>query len=214
MKKEQKNNKEKYNNAENQAQDSMEEKKVETETLETEEPVKAPETTDTEEEGKEEEPQEVAGTEQLSELDTVKGQLAEVNDKYIRLVAEFDNYRRRTAKERLELIGSAGEDVLRGFLPVMDDCERAIKLLRESEAAKDSIDGIELIYRKLEGYLRSKGMAKIDAQGKEFDTDFHEAVAQMPAQDKKQKNKVIDVIQQGYTLNGKVVRYAKVVIGI
>lgn len=174
--------------------------------------------TDTQEQAQSQEqevaPEQEAKTEQPSELEVTKQQLADVNDKYIRLVAEFDNYRRRTAKERLELIGTASEDALCGFLPVMDDCERALKLLRESDTAKESIEGIELIYSKLEGYLRSKGMAKIDAQGKPFDTDFHEAIAQMPAQDKNLKNKVIDVVQQGYTLNGKVVRYAKVVIGI
>lgn len=162
-----------------------------------------------------EEPSETHADDGRNELKTLKEELAEAKDKYVRLYAEFDNYRRRTAKERLDLIGTASEDVLVGFLPVLDDCERALQVLKETNAAdKAAIEGTELIYNKLVGYLRSKGVSKIDAVGKDFDTDFHEAVAQFPAQDKKQKNKVIDIAQQGYTLNGKVIRFAKVVIGI
>ena len=130
--------------------------------------------------------------------------LAETNDKYIRLAAEFDNYRRRVAKEKLDLISTAGEDVIKGLLPVLDDCERALQVLNastDSEAAKAAKEGTELIYNKLMGYLKSKGLAPIEAVGKELDTDFHEAVAQFP-------------VQQGYTLNGKVIRFAKVVVGI
>ena len=146
---------------------------------------------------------------------TVK--LAEANDKYIRLAAEFDNYRRRVAKEKLELISTAGEDVIKGLLPVLDDCERALQVLEnstDSEAAKAAKEGTELIYNKLMGYLKSKGLAPIEAVGKELDTDFHEAVAQFPVQEADKKNKIFDVTQQGYTLNGKVIRFAKVVVGI
>lgn len=148
------------------------------------------------------------------EIEELKQQVDSYKDQYLRLQAEFDNYRRRTSKERLELIGSAGKDVLVGFLPVLDDCQRAIKVLKESEASQAAIEGTELIMNKLMGYLASKGIARIDAVGKEFDTDFHEAVAQFPVQDPEQKNKVFDVTQEGYTLNGTVVRYAKVVVGI
>ena len=143
--------------------------------------------------------------------------LAETNDKYIRLAAEFDNYRRRVAKEKLDLISTAGEDVIKGLLPVLDDCERALQVLNastDSEAAKAAKEGTELIYNKLMGYLKSKGLAPIEAVGKELDTDFHEAVAQFPVQEADKKNKIFDVTQQGYTLNGKVIRYAKVVVGI
>ena len=143
--------------------------------------------------------------------------LAESNDKYIRLAAEFDNYRRRVAKEKLDLISTAGEDVIKGLLPVLDDCERALQVLNsstDSEAAQAAKEGTELIYNKLMGYLKSKGLAPIEAIGKELDTDFHEAVAQFPVQDADKKNKVFDVTQQGYTLNGKVIRFAKVVVGI
>ena len=146
---------------------------------------------------------------------TVK--LAEANDKYIRLAAEFDNYRRRVAKEKLDLISTAGEDVIKGLLPVLDDCERALQVLNSStdtEAAKAAKEGTELIYNKLMGYLKSKGLAPIEAVGKELDTDFHEAVAQFPVEEKAKKNKIIDVVQQGYMLNGKVIRYAKVVVGM
>ena len=143
--------------------------------------------------------------------------LAETNDKYVRLMAEFDNYRRRVAKEKLDLISTAGEDVIKGLLPVLDDCERALQVLNaatDTEAAKAAKEGTELIYNKLMAYLKSKGLAPIEAVGKELDTDFHEAVAQFPVQEADKKNKVFDVTQQGYTLNGKVIRYAKVVVGI
>ena len=154
---------------------------------------------------------------QPSAEEQLTAKLAETNDKYIRLAAEFDNYRRRVAKEKLDLISTAGEDVIKGLLPVLDDCERALQVLEnstDSEAAKAAKEGTELIYNKLMGYLKSKGLAPIEAVGKELDTDFHEAVAQFPVQEADKKNKIFDVTQQGYTLNGKVIRFAKVVVGI
>lgn len=144
----------------------------------------------------------------------LEARVAEVNDKYIRLAAEFDNYRRRTARERLDLIATAGEDIIKGMLPVLDDCERALQVLRESEADKAAIEGTELIYNKLMTFLKGRGLSVIEALGKELDTDYHEAVAQLPVQEKKQKNKIVDVIQQGYKLNDKVIRFAKVVVGV
>lgn len=152
--------------------------------------------------------------EQESELDKLKARVEEQNDKYVRLMAEFDNYRRRTAKERLELIEQADKDVLLGFLPVVDDCERALDALRKSDASPAAIEGTELILTKLMAYLKSKGVARIEAKGEEFDTDFHEAVAQFPAPSPEMKNKVIDVTENGYMLRGKVMRFAKVVVGI
>ena len=149
-----------------------------------------------------------------NEVEKLRGDAAEARDQYLRLQAEWDNYRRRTAKERLELIDNAGKDILTGFLPVLDDCQRALNVLRESEGSEAAIEGTELIFNKLMGYLNQRGVERIEARGAVFDTDFHEAVAQFPVEDPEKKNTVIDVTQEGYTLNGNVIRYAKVVVGI
>ncbi|MBO7277998.1 MAG: nucleotide exchange factor GrpE [Bacteroidales bacterium] len=151
---------------------------------------------------------------QESAVDGLQEELDQYKDKYLRLTAEFDNYRRRTAKERLELINSAGEQVIKGFLPILDDCERAMQVLSQSQESGAAKEGTELIFNKLKSYLGSQGLTLMETVGKDFDTDFHEAVAQIPAPTPEQKNKIVDVIQQGYLLNGKVIRYAKVVIGI
>ena len=140
--------------------------------------------------------------------------VAKDKDDYIRLMAEFDNFRRRTSQEKLELVSMASTDTIKGLLPVLDDCERALKVLLESDDSDAAKEGTELIFSKLMGYLKSKGLAVIDAMGKDFDTDLHEAVAQFPVQDEAMKGKVFDVVQTGYTLNGKVIRFAKVVVGI
>lgn len=139
---------------------------------------------------------------------------AKEKDSYIRLMAEFDNYRRRTAQEKLELVSMASTDTIKGLLPILDDCERALKVLLESDDSDAAKEGTELIFSKLMGYLKSKGLAVIEAMNQPFDTDLHEAVAQFPVQDEEQKGKVFDVVQTGYTLNGKVIRFAKVVVGI
>lgn len=149
-----------------------------------------------------------------NEVEKLRGDAAEARDQYLRLQAEWDNYRRRTAKERLELIDNAGKDILTGFLPILDDCQRALNVLRESEGSEAAIEGTELIFNKLMGYLNQRGVERIEARGAVFDTDFHEAVAQFPVEDPEKKNTVIDVTQEGYTLNGNVIRYAKVVVGI
>lgn len=149
-----------------------------------------------------------------SAMEDLQEALDQYKDKYLRLTAEFDNYRRRTAKERLELINSAGEQVIKGFLPILDDCERAMQVLSQSQDSSAAKEGTELIFNKLKSYLGSQGLTLMEAVGSDFDTDFHEAVAQIPAPTPEQKNKIVDVIQQGYLLNGKVIRYAKVVIGI
>ena len=141
-------------------------------------------------------------------------QAAGAQDKYLRLAAEFDNFRRRTAKEKLDLVKSAGEDILKGMLPVLDDCERAIKQLEQTEASTFEKEGTALIYNKLLSYLKGCGLEEVDVAGKEFDPDFAEAVAQIPAQDPSQKGKVMEVIQKGYTLGGKVIRFPKVVVGL
>lgn len=139
---------------------------------------------------------------------------AKDKDDYIRLMAEFDNFRRRTAQEKLELVSMASTDTIKGLLPILDDCERAIKVLLESDDSDAAKEGTELIFSKLMGYLKSKGLAVIEAIDQPFDTDLHEAVAQFPVQEEEKKGKVFDVVQTGYTLNGKVIRFAKVVVGI
>ena len=140
--------------------------------------------------------------------------LAKEKDDYIRLMAEFDNFRRRTSQEKLELVSMASTDTIKGLLPVLDDCERALNVLKESNDSEAAKEGTELIYHKLMAYLQSKGLAVIEALGNEFDTDLHEAVAQFPVQEEDKKGKVFDVVQTGYTLNGKVIRFAKVVVAI
>ena len=133
-------------------------------------------------------------------------------DDYLRLMAEFDTFRRRSAEEKLALVGSAAADTIKGLLPVLDDCERAMQMLAESsdDAARE---GTSLIYNKLMEYLKTRGLSVIEAKGQPFDTDYHEAVTQFPAPSEDLKGMVLDVVQTGYLLNGKVLRYAKVVVG-
>ncbi|MBP5217370.1 MAG: nucleotide exchange factor GrpE [Bacteroidales bacterium] len=147
------------------------------------------------------------------EVQELKEGIKKEKDDYLRLMADFENFRRHSAEAKLELVGTASAETIKGLLPVLDDCERAIKMLEES---KDEVarEGTELIYNKLLGYLKTKGLEQIDAQGAKFDTDFHEAVAQFPVPEEDKKGLVFDVVQKGYTLSGKVIRYAKVVVGI
>lgn len=146
------------------------------------------------------------------ELDAARQSIEDGKNDYLRLMAEFETFRRRNAEEKLSLVANAASDTIKGLLPVLDDCERALQILASSsdDAARE---GTELIYNKLMSYLKTKGLEVIDAKGKEFDTDFHEAVTQFPAPDESMKGKVMDVVQTGYLLNGKVLRYAKVVVG-
>lgn len=145
-------------------------------------------------------------------IEEVEGKLAKEKDDYVRLMAEFETFRRRSSEDRLNLVSSAATDTIKGLLPVLDDCERAMEILEKSsdEAAKE---GTSLIYTKLMDYLKTRGLAKIEAKGEDFNTDFHEAVTQFPAPSEDMKGKVIDVVQTGYMLNGKILRYAKVVVG-
>ena len=178
---------------------------------------------------KKQEPQAEAPVEQAPRADEIKKkqkkddglkkQVAELSDKlaaekesYLRLMAEFETFRRRSSEDRLNLIASASAKTIEGLLPVLDDCERAMEMLSKSsdEAAKE---GTALIYNKLMDYLKTQGLARIEAKGEVFNTDFHEAVTQFPAPSEDLKGKVIDVVQTGYTLGGKVLRYAKVVVG-
>ena len=161
------------------------------------------------------------GNKDKAKIEELEKKVAELEEKtakdkddYIRLMAEFDNFRRRTAQEKLELVSMASTDTIKGLLPVLDDCERALKVLLESNDSDAAKEGTELIFNKLMNYLKSKGLAVIEAMNQPFDTDLHEAVAQFPVQEEEQKGKVFDVVQTGYTLNGKVIRFAKVVVGI
>lgn len=161
------------------------------------------------------------GSKDKAKIEELEKKVAELEEKsskdkdgYIRLMAEFDNFRRRTSQEKLELVSMASTDTIKGLLPILDDCERALKVLQESDDSAAAKEGTELIFNKLMGYLKGKGLAVIDAQDQPFDTDLHEAVAQFPVQEEERKGKVFDVVQTGYTLNGKVIRFAKVVVGI
>ena len=144
---------------------------------------------------------------------TEKEKLAELNDKYLRLAAEYDNYRRRTLKERMELTKTAGEDILVNILPVMDDFERALGSIDQAKEISAVKEGVQLIYTKFKEFLKQRGVKEIEAKEKEFDTDLHEAITKIPASDKKLKGKVVDVVEKGYYLNEKVIRFSKVVIG-
>ncbi len=139
--------------------------------------------------------------------------IKEKEDQYLRLVAEFDNYRKRTLKEKADLTRLGGEDIISGLLPVMDDFDRAIEAMQNTKDTKAIKKGIELIYNKLGDFLKQKGIKEIKAMGTKFDTDFHEAVTKIPAGTEKEKGKIVDVIEKGYLLHDKVIRYAKVVVG-
>ncbi len=147
---------------------------------------------------------------QLQELQAKYNQL---NDTYLRSRAEFENYRKRSLNEKAELIKNGGEKVLVNILPVIDDFERGLDALEKNADPAAVKEGIDLIYNKLQTFLKQNGVSEIDAIGKDFDTDLHEAVTMFPAPDESQKGKVIDCVQKGYYLNDKVIRYAKVVVG-
>lgn len=138
---------------------------------------------------------------------------SEWKDKYLRLVAEFDNYRKRTLREKMDLIASGGEDVIKSLLAIMDDIDRALDAMTKSDDIEAIRQGIVLIHQKLIDTLHAKGVEEISAIGQELDTDLHEAVAKFPVAEEEKKGKVIDVVQKGYKLKDKVVRFAKVVVG-
>ncbi len=144
---------------------------------------------------------------------TTEEKLAELQDKYLRLSAEFDNYRKRTLREKMDLSKTAGEEILVQILQVMDDFDRAMKLIHDARDVEAVKTGIELIYQKLLDFLKIRGVKEIESLHKEFDTDFHEAVTKIPAPEKNLKGKVVDVVQKGYILHDKVIRYSKVVVG-
>ena len=145
-------------------------------------------------------------------LEEEKAKLAELNDKHLRLQAEFDNFRKRTAKEKIDLTVTASESVIKDILPVLDDFERALQNMEKNGNEAD-MQGVKLIFNKLKDTLRKKGLEEIEAMDAEFNTDEHEALTMSPAPEEDKKGKVLDVIQKGYKLNGKVIRFARVVVG-
>lgn len=147
------------------------------------------------------------------ELEETREQLADEKDKYLRLSAEFDNYRKRTMKEKAELILNGGEKSISSILPVLDDLERAIKTMETAQDVAAVKEGVELIYNKFLSVLGQNGVKVIETKDKPLDTDYHEAIAVIPAPTEEQKGKILDCVQTGYTLNDKVIRHAKVVVG-
>jgi len=148
-----------------------------------------------------------------SEEDKLRAEVTEANNKFLRLYAEFDNYKRRTAREKIELLQTAGKDVLVSLLPILDDFERAMKSM---ETATDIVavkEGVELIQNKLKNTLSSQGLKEMESLGKPFDLDLHEAITNIPAPSEDLKGKVVDEVERGYYLNDKVIRFAKVIVG-
>ena len=158
--------------------------------------------------------EEVAEKEEVSEVDQLKAEVAEQKDKYLRLYSEFENFRRRTAKEKLEMVKTANEGLILDLLPVVDDFERADKSFSDETELGTMKEGVDLIYQKLVKALEKKGVAVIDVdKGSDFDPEFQEAITQIPAPEEKLKGKVVDVIEKGYQLGEKVIRFTKVVTG-
>ena len=174
------------------------------------------EETDKEAESEEVETEEAADEEEPEEkdpLEKAQDEIAELKDKWLRSVAEFENYRKRTLKERAELILNGGEKFITAILPILDDMERAIENGKKTDDPDVLREGIELIYQKFMKTLEAQGVRKIEALDADFDTDVHEAVAMVPGMGDDKKGKVIDCLQQGYKLNDKVIRHAKVAVG-
>lgn len=149
----------------------------------------------------------------VSELEKLAAEVKEANDKYLRLYAEFDNYRRRTSKERGELLQTAGKDVIVSLLPVIDDFERALKSMETATDVAPVKEGIILVNNKLKNILQQKGLKEMPSKGETFDADIHEAITNIPAPSDEFKGKVIDEVEKGYYLNDKVIRFAKVIVG-
>lgn len=160
-------------------------------------------------EAQEQMPEIAAAEEKIQQLEH---QLAEANDKFLRLFSEFDNFRKRSLKERIELTKTASAEIITALLPVLDDLERASKQAAEKEDKDASDEGIQLIYNKFKTILTQKGVEEIKTVGEPFDTDYHDAITHIPAPEESQKGKVVDEVQKGYILNEKVIRFARVVV--
>ncbi|MCQ2229352.1 MAG: nucleotide exchange factor GrpE [Bacteroidales bacterium] len=153
-----------------------------------------------------------SNAEPMSEEDQLKAKLAEMNDKYVRLAAEYDNYRKRTIKEKADLIKGAGSDILVGLLPVMDDFERGLQHMTDAADVASLKEGVDIIYKKFSEFLTKKGVTEIPAKGEAFDADVHEAITTIPAPSEDLKGKVFDCVEKGYKMGDKVIRFAKVVV--
>ena len=154
------------------------------------------------------------GTQQITiDIEDLQQEIEDLKDKNLRLMAEFDNFRKRSTKERLDIIKYSGEEVLKDILPIIDDFERALDAMETAVDIEAVKEGIDLIYAKFISYLSENGVATIPTTNEPFDTDLHEAVTTFPAPSKELKGKIIDCVSKGYTLNEKVIRYAKVVVG-
>jgi molecular chaperone GrpE len=149
----------------------------------------------------------------VEDIENLNNEVSDLKDKNLRLMAEFDNFRRRSLKERTELIKTAGEDVLKKILPLVDDFERALKAMETSDDAASLKAGVDLIYSKFIGFLLENGVKAIPTENETFDTDLHEAITTFPAPSEELKGKIIDCVSKGYTLNDKVIRFSKVVVG-
>lgn len=147
------------------------------------------------------------------EVEKLQGEIAELKDKHLRLIAEFDNFRRRTAKERVELTQTAGKDILQSLLVVLDDVNRAAKQMETTDDIAVLKEGISLVFNKFKAIMQSKGLKEMEAHNTEFNADLHEAITEIPAPSNKMVGKVMDVVEQGYYLNDKLIRHAKVVVG-
>ena len=167
-----------------------------------------------EEAAKETETSEIEGTDEtVAKIEELEQKCADLNDKNLRLMAEFDNYRKRTLKERSELIKTAGESILVNMLPLVDDFERGKKAMETSEDIQALKEGIDLIYNKFVAFLLQNGVKAIPTENENFDTDLHEAITTFPAPTEELKGKIIDCVSKGYTMNEKVIRFSKVVVG-
>lgn len=158
-------------------------------------------------------PEEEQEAQESTEVDELTQKLAESNDKYTRLFAEFDNYKRRTSKERIELMQSAGKDVIVKLLPIIDDFDRAVQFMDEIPEDDPVKKGLDLVYQKLTKTFEQLGVKEIEVMGEAFDAEFQEAITLIPAPTPEMKDKVIDVVEKGYLLNNNVIRFAKVVVG-
>lgn len=155
----------------------------------------------------------VASDKDVKQDVSLEEKLAEMQDRYLRLSAEFDNYRKRTLREKMELTKNAGENILISIIPVMDDFERAMKLMETSSDCVAVKSGIDLIYSKFSDFLKQNGIKEIESLNKDFNVDLHEAITKVPVQDESMKGKVVEVVVKGYWLKDKVMRYSKVVVG-
>ncbi len=165
-----------------------------------------------EKDGEDTEPETVVP--EISAADSLlKEELALANDKFLRLYAEFDNYKRRTSKERVELLQTAGKDVIVSLLPVLDDFERAARAMENAKDVAAVKEGVSLVQNKFKNFLAQKGLKEMASKGQVFDPEIHEAVTNIPAPDESLKGKIVDVLEEGYLLNDKVIRFAKVVVG-